>query len=539
MHGNGHHDAALPQKPLSRKPLGKLCQRVDELKSPWRHSSALELSHSEAARLATDALLESGIPGYQRVLAEERELGFLSELELDYISRSGAARLPCPTAELRDRGSRCSFAEGDALSELTSATYFPIQTDSEPPLLDLGWSQPQRAVGLPSESQIIFQRDKCNSIKDTVRQLLSKAKTLIAIVMDLFTDVDILCDLLEASNKRGVSVYLLLDESNLEHFVSMCDQLDIRKDHVANMRIRSVVGDTYCTKSGMKFNGQVLEKFMIIDLEQVLAGSYSFTWLSGQVHLNFVMLLTGELTQEFDDEFRCLYAESKPIDRFSCAEEEDLTYSTSKLRIAAVQPAVMERLADPILSNPSSSRSGSSSLSIIQTTTPAAQVLRERKRTNPNAPNNVSVANRRIKENGISGMDWASDPMVRPSALGPKPNHVHYVRNTSLPNQTAANTHHGPVHTSRNKSARDDVDEVRTLTPPSPSLATVNHGEVLHHTAELGDCTDDEQKSPQGFTRTGNRMTLGHSKLEMMMEYNDKMRARNTFSRFQLVKHDP
>ncbi|XP_078275337.1 protein FAM83C [Rhinoraja longicauda] len=527
MNSNSHLD--LLQKPLSRKPLGKLCQRLEELKSPWRQSSALELSHSETARLATDALLESGIPGYQRVLAEERELGFLSELELDYISRSGAARLPGPTAELRDRGSRYSFAEGDALSEQTSATYFPIETDSEPPLLDLGWGQPQRAVGLSSESQIIFQRDKCNSIKDTVRQLLSKAKTLIAIAMDLFTDVDILCDLLEASNKRGVSVYLLLDESNLQHFVSMCDQLDIRKDHVTNMRIRSVVGDTYCTKSGMKFNGQMLEKFMIIDLEQVLTGSYSFTWLSGQVHLNFVMLLTGELTQEFDDEFRCLYAESKPIDRFSCAEEEDLTYFTSKLRIARVQPAVKEWLADPILSNPSSSRSGSSPHSTIQTTTPASQVLRERMRTSPCASNNMSVTNRQIMENGRPG----SDPLVRPSALGPKPNHVHYVLNTCLPNQTADNAHHSPVHSSRNQTSRDDLDEARTLTPPSPLLETLNHA------AELGDCTNDEQKSLKGFTRTGNRMTLGHSKLEMMMEYNDKMRARNTFSRFQLMKHDP
>lgn len=43
---------------------------------------------------------------------------------------------------------------------------------------------------------------------------------------------------------------------------------------VQNMRIRSVCGDTYCTKSGKKFTGQVLEKFMIIDCEEVIAGSY-------------------------------------------------------------------------------------------------------------------------------------------------------------------------------------------------------------------------------------------------------------------------
>jgi len=47
-----------------------------------------------------------------------------------------------------------------------------------------------------------------------------------------------------------------------------------------NMRIRSVCGDTYCTKSGKKFTGQVQEKFMIIDCEEVIAGSYRYVYPS-------------------------------------------------------------------------------------------------------------------------------------------------------------------------------------------------------------------------------------------------------------------
>ncbi len=35
-------------------------------------------------------------------------------------------------------------------------------------------------------------------------------------------------------------------------------------------------GDTYCTKSGKKFTGQVQEKFMIIDCEEVISGSYRY-----------------------------------------------------------------------------------------------------------------------------------------------------------------------------------------------------------------------------------------------------------------------
>ncbi|XP_048464203.1 protein FAM83C [Rhincodon typus] len=272
MPANGN----LLYKGNCRKPLGKLAQRLEEVKCPWRQSSGLELSHSEVARLATDALLESGLAAYKRALAGERELGFLSKLEIAYISqRGGVARLAEP--------SHSDWEAGDTQSELTSGTYFPMQSDSEAPVLDLGWSKGQSCASLPSDTQVIFQRDKTHSIKDTIRQLFSEAKSLIAIMMDLFTDVDIFCDLLEASAKRGVPVYLLLEETNLEHFMLMCDELDIQKDHVMNMRIRSVVGDTYCTKSGKKFSGQVLEKFMIIDLEQVVAGSYRLPKVSFRI----------------------------------------------------------------------------------------------------------------------------------------------------------------------------------------------------------------------------------------------------------------
>lgn len=43
---------------------------------------------------------------------------------------------------------------------------------------------------------------------------------VIAIVMDMFTDVDILHDILTAA-MRNVAVYILLDEVNVHHFVNM------------------------------------------------------------------------------------------------------------------------------------------------------------------------------------------------------------------------------------------------------------------------------------------------------------------------------
>lgn len=55
---------------------------------------------------------------------------------------------------------------------------------------------------------------------------------VIALVMDIFTDVDLLCDLMEASNKRRVPIYILLDEKKLDYFTEMCSALDIQNSHL-------------------------------------------------------------------------------------------------------------------------------------------------------------------------------------------------------------------------------------------------------------------------------------------------------------------
>lgn len=151
-----------------RKPLGKLASRLEVVKNPWRQVATLELSHNEAARLATDALLELGEKEYRRVLAEERELNFLSPLELSYIGQHAArSGSPDSTAE-RDCG------DADAASELTSGTYFPMMSDEEPPMLELGWPEAPNRFG-PSETQIYFQRDKSHNVKDLIRSLIDKA----------------------------------------------------------------------------------------------------------------------------------------------------------------------------------------------------------------------------------------------------------------------------------------------------------------------------------------------------------------------------
>lgn len=48
--------------------------------------------------------------------------------------------------------------------------------------------------------------------------------------------------------------------------------------------------------------------------------------MSAQVHSNMVMHFSGRITESFDREFRCLYADSQIIDCFFNAEEEGMPY---------------------------------------------------------------------------------------------------------------------------------------------------------------------------------------------------------------------
>lgn len=55
---------------------------------------------------------------------------------------------------------------------------------------------------------------------------------VIAVVMDVFTDVDIFRDLLDAGVKRKVSVYILLERTTLPHFRSMCQRANMHAGHL-------------------------------------------------------------------------------------------------------------------------------------------------------------------------------------------------------------------------------------------------------------------------------------------------------------------
>nr|XP_023960840.2 protein FAM83D [Chrysemys picta bellii] len=170
------------------------------------------------------------------------------------------------------------------------------------------YSEAQRlALEEPSFGETIY------SCKEAVRRQIRSAREVIALVMDSFTDIDIFSDLQEAYRKRKIPVYILLDQDFLPHFMEMCRSLGVCPEQEGLMRVRTITGNTYYTRSGAKIVGKVHEKFMLIDGIRVTTGSYSFTWTDGKLNSSNLLLLSGQVAEHFDLEFRILYAQSKPI----------------------------------------------------------------------------------------------------------------------------------------------------------------------------------------------------------------------------------
>ncbi|XP_044214959.1 protein FAM83D-like [Thunnus albacares] len=307
------------------KPVGKVRQRVQDLRissSSYNEFIAsrptLDLSHNESARLAVDCLLNQGLEGYHEMLNTEGEVDFLSDVEKNYVKEN-----------VRDADTVDPGASADNDTELESScadsqspTQCPaVSTDSDTTvaaldltrLKDVRWSDP--VLDKPS-IKVYFQSDsKAAGMKDVVREFIRKARTALVIVMDSFSDVELLCDLLEAS-RRNVSVHLLLDHLNLNLFVSMWQELKLNSKNFPKLSVRSVDGQTYCAKTGRKLTGQIAESFIITDWNEALTGSYSFSWLSWQVHRSLAVLVKGSAVTPFHQEFHRLYCSSKPVPGF-------------------------------------------------------------------------------------------------------------------------------------------------------------------------------------------------------------------------------
>ncbi|XP_019943724.2 protein FAM83B [Paralichthys olivaceus] len=274
---------------------------LSSLRGEFKAEDYIHPHYKESYRLAIDRLVSDGRDSYQEFLKGERIGSFLSEDELSFIT-SNAEQLPPQkhTEEINEPSD----------SQSSSGTYWPLHSDVDTPDLDLGWPEVIHEK-LQTNIDLLFHPPRQNnpSIKDMIRKQLQDARQVIAIVMDVFTDVDIFKEIVDAS-VRGVAVYVLLDDLHLKCFLTMAENHDVKIQQLRNVRVRTVKGQDYLCRSGARFHGAMEQKFLLVDCHTAIYGSYSFTWSYEKIHLSMVQIITGHLVKLYDEEFRTLYARS-------------------------------------------------------------------------------------------------------------------------------------------------------------------------------------------------------------------------------------
>ncbi|XP_051633955.1 protein FAM83G isoform X2 [Manacus candei] len=168
--------------------------------------------------------------------------------------------------------------------------------------------------------------------------------------MDMFTDVDIFKDLLDAGFKRKVGVYIILDETNVKHFLQMCERAHMHTGHLKNLRVRSTGGTEFFTRSATKFKGALAQKFMFVDGDRAMCGSYSFTWSAARTDRNVITVLSGQVVEAFDKQFQELYLMSKGVSLKSISMGEEPEPEPVTLpSVVPVTPAnaVVKKLINP------------------------------------------------------------------------------------------------------------------------------------------------------------------------------------------------
>ncbi|NXR30157.1 FA83H protein, partial [Zosterops hypoxanthus] len=261
--------------------------------------------YKEYYRLALDVLTEEGKESYQRFLAEEAAPDFLCGSEVDHIIQN----LQKPQYASQE-GSTDTTGDNDM--DGSSGTYWPMNSDLAVPELDLGWPMVFGFRGTEVTTLVQPPPPDNPSIKEEARRMIRAAQQVVAIVMDIFTDVDLLFEVLDAASRR-VPVYILLDEMNSQLFLDTAAKCRVNLNYVEFLRVRTVSGPTYYCRTGMSFKGHLKEKFLLVDCMVVLSGNYSFMWSFEKIHRSIAHIFQGELVASFDEEFRILFAQSEPL----------------------------------------------------------------------------------------------------------------------------------------------------------------------------------------------------------------------------------
>lgn len=292
-----------------------------------------------------------------------------------------------------------------------------------------------------------------------------------------------------------------------------------------------------------------------------------------------ILHFSGRIAESFDREFRCLYADSQIIERFCNPDEEGLPYYSYNVDIFQ-DKGTRER--ERVCSENSSSQSSNSVSSIKAApglTPQTYKVTQEKKDTNTikslekqggshsgrhmpqgshigRGSHNDSLQNP-IVECSKSGVEWTKAGAFQTSLGGPTS------KFQALELYDHKNDFHTAAKAQMNPIMENKTPKVRSPTSPFFNKFTdlfsssAKDKDVLYRPPPYGtafggpDLSQNEPESSQSppppvplpKERVGHdgritrgdekRMTLGHSKLDLVNHYN-KMKSKQVYSRFEL-----
>ncbi|XP_038551718.1 protein FAM83D isoform X2 [Micropterus salmoides] len=267
------------------------------------NESSPEYLHCEKERQAVERLLNAGTAAFYSSIDTERSSCFLSSEEVSQISSWAQDYCFSPLQVQREADGE----EGSSEREDFCSTYFPSQSDTPPPNLELGW--PEKCQWAPKGSVTVHTSPPAEGeppVREIIRRHLQKATKVIAIVTDRLTDGSIIGDLHGAAS-RGVPVYIILNQRSIQ------ENFTLNRLGHPNMQVRVLGGKTFCSRTGRMVVGEMKDKFLLVDLETVIHGSYSLTWTDAHLHRQLITVLSGPVVDSFDREFRILFAASLPV----------------------------------------------------------------------------------------------------------------------------------------------------------------------------------------------------------------------------------
>ncbi|KAM4016783.1 protein FAM83E [Anomaloglossus baeobatrachus] len=286
----------------------------DELEFVDISETSPQFYYSEKQRTALETLLSTGEAAFYNYLKNEGARQFLSREEVTSLESSA----------VDSQLGKLEYEEDSELDDDLSVSYWPGNSDVPTPMLDLGWPEGDTWKGI-TRAEVYTHPPTNNAphIKVVVRRAIQNAIKVIAVVMDVFTDPDIFLDMYEAATRRMVPVYIILSLQRLASFLHMVEATGVNVRFTENIRVRVLTGCSFSTRQLKQVTGAVKEKFLLVDCNTVITGTYSFTWSDSRLDRNLVTLLTGEITDSFDNEFRTLFAASRPLQRYDFAKDSN------------------------------------------------------------------------------------------------------------------------------------------------------------------------------------------------------------------------